>query len=130
MATGEALEALEFKNLAAGDVLTVTTGVGDEAWDYYFVVDEPGRWPKCRLDVRNPDGDEVGEISFEIHGCGRWTNRQQNPVQDQERAFTPYYDGLRIGSFMWGKFEGAENRSSFDKPGQEISYISHTTANP
>lgn len=122
----ENMQRLEFKVLCAGDTLDITTGRDDEAWKYNFLVKDAAYWPSGTLKEVNPDGETTGFFEFAMHGCGRWTDRRQNPVQTQERAFTPYYEGLIVGSFMWGKLEGAANRSSFDKRGQEISEITRT----
>ncbi len=124
--TLEPLRQLEFKTLQVGDVVTVVTGTEDQSWRYRFdVTDTSTRWPDGTLTATKPDGDEIGPANFALHGCGQWTTRQQNPVQDQMGlAFTPYYDGLIVSHFMWGKLEGTEDRIVFDKQGQEISEIS------
>lgn len=114
---------LEFNTLFPGDSLTITTGVDTEAWNYGFTVLTNGYWPHGTLEATNPRGDRSEPVDFELHGCGRWTTRKQNPVQTQEIGFTPYYCGLIVGDFMWGRTEGQPNRISFDKPGQEISNI-------
>ena len=118
------LDRLEFDTLREGDIVAITTGQDEAAWDYHFIVDTAGKWPLGRLDARTPDGEDLGEIQFRLDGCGRWTTPQQNPVQKQlGRAFTPYFDGLVVGTFLMGFFPGEDNRCIFDKPGQEISEI-------
>jgi hypothetical protein len=114
---------LEFNTLFPGDSLTITTGVDTEAWNYGFTVLTNGYWPHGTLEATNPRGDRSEPIDFELHGCGRWTTRKQNPVQTQEIGFTPYYHGLIVGDFMWGRTEGVPDWIRFDKPGQEISNI-------
>jgi hypothetical protein len=123
----EKIERLEFSTVAPGDVIHITTGIDDEAWIYDFTVsDTSTARPNGTLKATMPDGTEVGSISFALHGCGRWTDRRQNPVQSQDRAFTPYYEGLITGSFLWGKSSVSAERWVFDKPGQEISKITIT----
>ncbi len=125
----ERIERLEFSTVKPGDVLHITTGTGEEAWKYDFTVDDASTiWPDGTLKVINPSGEEIGPVPFALHGCGRWTDRRQNPVQTQERGFTPYYKGLIVGSFLWGKSPEAADRLVFDKPGQEISEITITKA--
>jgi hypothetical protein len=50
----------------------------------------------------------------------------QNSVQKQDRAFTPYYEGLIIGQFLMGKSPEQSDRLVFDNRGQEISEITVT----
>jgi hypothetical protein len=119
---------LEFDVLRPGDHLQITTGRDDEAWKYDFAVEllEP-KWPSGSLSATTPDGTAVDPLNFEMHGCGQYTTRRQNPVQQQMGiAFTPYYDGLITGSFLWGKFGGQIERSVFSNKGQEINQIIHT----
>ncbi len=117
-------ERVEFRDLTVGSILWVTAGQAEDAWQYCFKVEDVSdKWPDGQLTVINPDEEEVGTFPFSLHGCGRWTDRKQNPVQDQERAFTPYFDGLIVGSFLWGKHPDHQERLVFDKPGQEISHI-------
>ena len=118
------IERLEFNVVKPGDVIHIITGVGDEAWVYDFTVtDTSAEWPAGTLKATTPNGTKVGPVPFALHGCGRWTSRRQNPVQDQERAFTPYFDGLMVGRFLLGKSPEAAERLVFDKTGQEISEI-------
>jgi hypothetical protein len=119
---------LEFDVVVPGDKLVVTTGKDDEAWQYDFEVnDKKVNWPMGMLSAINPDGQSAEPVPFAMHGCGRWTTPKENPVQEYwGRAFTPYYDGLIVGSFMWGRFEGQPDRHSFTAPGQEISDIART----
>lgn len=119
----EKTNRLEFEVLHAGDELSVVTGHGDEAWRYSLTVQNARRWPSGPFTAHDPEGSPTGPYDFEIHGCGQWTTRAQNPVQKQEIAFTPYFDGLLVGRFMLGKFIGEQDRAVFDKPGQEISEI-------
>lgn len=119
-----ALKRLEFVDVKPRDIIRITTGVGSEAWEYSFDVEETkGRWPTGYLGAVMPDGTELPVIPFSLHGCGHWTTRKQNPVQTQERAFSPYYDGLIVGDFMWGMRPGESERDAFIEPGQEISSI-------
>lgn len=119
----ENIERLELKELLAGDVVQIVTGVDDEAWVYDFTVENPSGWPTGTLQAKTPDGNEVGETGFSLHGAGRWTTRQQNPVQQQERAFTSHFDCVFIGGYMTGKFDDEDDRAVFDSPGQAISAI-------
>ncbi|HEU4830695.1 MAG TPA: hypothetical protein VFS65_00810, partial [Candidatus Saccharimonadales bacterium] len=102
----------------------LTTGTDADAWKYTFIVEslEDG-WPTGILSATNPEGQETQPMAFSLHGCGKWTTRSQNPVQTQEKAFTPYYDGLIEGSFFWGAAPESRDRYSFDNPGQELTAI-------
>jgi hypothetical protein len=123
---GERIERLELERLHVGDAVHVTTGIGDEAFHYEMSIQTAGRWPTVLFKEIRPDGSEVGPFPAEIHGSGRWTTRRQNPVQDQDRAFTSYWDSLSIGCFMAIKNpnDPMGQRLVFDKPGQEITNIS------
>lgn len=122
----ESVKRLEFSTLHLHDHLKIITGQDEESWQYYFRVNKVGRWPHGQITATTPGGQTTETYGFELHGCGIWTDRRQNPVQTQNYAFTPYYDGLIVGDFMFGKFDGATDRSRFDKPGQQISEIVHT----
>lgn len=113
----ETTDRLEFDTLFPGDRLTITTGVDTSAWNYDFTVRTNGHWAHGALEATSPSGDRFGPIDFTLHGCGRWTTLNQNPVQTQEIGFTPYYDGLIVGSFMWGIVDGEIDRRAFNKPG-------------
>jgi hypothetical protein len=118
------VQRFEFEDLKQGDLVHITTGIDNDAFRYEFQVEETSTlWPKGTLKEIKPDGSEVGPFPFSMHGCGHWTTRAQNPVQDQPRAFTPYYEGLIVGRFFWGAMPGDRERLTFDKPGQEISAI-------
>lgn len=117
---------IEFETLNPGDELTIKTGLEADTWNYDFKVENTEHWPTGKLKAMSPTGTVSEPMDFEIHGCGQWTNRRQNPVQTQELAFTPYYEGLIVGSFMWGRFVGDEDRVVFDAKGQEISSLSRT----
>ena len=119
-------DRLDFNVLYLGDKLSITTGHDTDAWIYGFDAKDVSRWPTGNLLAINPKGEESELVEFELHGCGRWTDRKQNPVQKQDRAFTPYYDGLIVGNFLWGRLVGQPNRVVFDKPDQEISAIART----
>ena len=94
------IERLELEGLGVGDIVRITTGVGEEAYQYRFAVEEAGRWPLGQFEETRPDGTSVGPFPMLIHGSGRWTTRQQNPVQSQEHAFTSYFDSLSPGGFL------------------------------
>lgn len=118
------IERLEFSSIQAGDLIKIATGTGEETWRYDFIVQNVNDlWPEGKLTATRPDGEEVGPVPFSLHGCGKWTTPEQNPVQTQSRAFTPYYDGLIVGLLLWGKSPASGERIIFDKPGQEISEI-------
>lgn len=123
---------LEFSDVKMGDMIHITTGVGDQALHFDFLVEQPkdkDGWPTGVLSARMPDGTELPAAEFSLHGCGQWTTRAQNPVQTQERAFTPYYDGLVVGSYFWGAQPTEQgDRIAFTEPGQEISAIDVTRA--
>lgn len=121
----ERIERLEFKAVHSGDVIHITTGVGDEAWGYDFEVTGASTiWLDGTLRATNPDGMEVGPAPFALHGCGRWTDRRQNPVQVQETAFTPVYGRLVLGLFLYGKDPATGGLFTFGNPGQEITRLS------
>ncbi len=122
----ENLRYLSFSDLRPRDSLQITTGIDDSAWKYKFLVNDVASWPSGTLQATPPNGIETDVIPFELHGSGRWTTREQNPVQTQDKAFSANYDGLSVGSFLWGKVIGQTNRVVFDQPGQEISDIALT----
>lgn len=124
----DTVQQLAFSSVLAGDLIGITTGTEDEAWLYEFTAEDTSHlWPSGQLRATTPSGEGIGPLPFELHGCGRWTTQRQNPVQKQTGlAFTPYYEGLIVGSFLWGKEPGAADRLVFDKPGQEISSITLT----
>jgi hypothetical protein len=119
----EQIERLDLSEIRAGDVLIITTGLEDKAWEYTFTVDEADRWPKGTLKATAPDGSETEPIGFEMHGAGKWTTRRQNPVQKEDWAFSSYFDSVYLTAFLIGRFDGHSDRSFFDKPGQEIVQI-------
>lgn len=118
-------ERLEFDVLHQGDLLQITTGFDPDAWHYDFSVYNAVRhWPSGTLTVTNPSGEVTPAHEFSAHGCGRYTTQRQNPVQQQSGlAFNPYYDGLIVGSFLWGKFTGEPERTVFK---DEIRKLLHT----
>lgn len=120
----EILDHLEFSDLRDGDVIHMTIGSDDDAWALVFTVESADSWPTGVLSATAPDGSQPEPVRFTLHGCGRWTTRAQNPVQTQDRAFTPYYDGLVEGSYLWGVRTEEPGRIAFDNPGQEITAIS------
>jgi hypothetical protein len=127
------VDKLWFDAVNVGDQIRVVTGISDEAWQYDFIVDESHKTqynkypqPHCRMVATNSAGDYTNPFGFQLAGCGRWTNRRQNPVQKQEHAFTPCTQGLLKGDFMYGKVDGQSDLSVFDKTGQEISQVFHT----
>lgn len=112
------LEKLMFDNLAVGDALAITTQNGEREWEYYFVVDELGQWPRGRLGVRDPGGLEVEELTFELHGCSRWW------------ALPEQKSGITIGGFVGGIFAGSSSRYVLGEADQEVSHIAHYRATP
>jgi hypothetical protein len=117
-------ERVELSKLKAGRVLRVVTGNGEAAWTYHFEVQQEGKWPVGQLRAFSPDGELSGEGKFMLHGSGIWTTRQQNPVQTQNRAFTPNFGDLQLGSFLLGSNpDNPAERLVFDKPGQQITYL-------
>lgn len=123
----ESLAVLRLEDVRAGDVIQVMTGTGEKAWLYSLRVEETGspwHWPKGKLFAIKPTGEETSPADFELHGSGQWTDRRQNPVQTQERAFSSYFDSLHLGEYLVGRFVGQEKRVIFDKRGQEVTRIS------
>lgn len=121
------VKRLEFSDVQTGDIIDVTTGIDDSAWNYKIDVTKSGVWPSGNLVATKPSGRSSKPVPFQLHGCGRWTTPAQNPVQKQPGiAFTPYYQGLIVGSFLWGKIEGQAERLAFVEKGQEISDIAHS----
>lgn len=121
------LERLQLEALKVGDVVTIVVGAGDDAWTYKFrVMEMHGRWPMGMLCAAAPNGTVTEEFEFTLHGTGRWTTPNQNPCQSPmlERGFTSYWDSVRVGDYMAGKFAGQPERAVFDNPGQEVSAIS------
>ena len=119
----EALERVEIEKLRCGDSLEITTGEGDDRWTYFFTVDEAARFPKGRLSAITPKGVFTHTMPFELMGAGNWTTRKQNPVQDQEKGFTSYFDAVYLGGNLTGLLGDERERVVFSEPGQTISYI-------
>jgi hypothetical protein len=119
------VDQLMLNEMWPGDVIKIVTGSDYEAWEYEFTVTEtPHRWPVGKLVATSPDGVVSPTIDFELHGAGRWTDRRENPVQTQQRAFTSYFQHIYLKGYMVGKIVGETDRLIFDKPGQEITQIS------
>lgn len=121
----ERIERLSLEEFVEGDIVHITTGTDEKAFRYRFSVEEASRWPKGQLEETRPDGTVVGPFPVLIHGSGRWTTREQNPVQTQDRALSSYFDSIRCGDFLIAAHPDAKpgDRMIFDKPGQEISEI-------
>ncbi len=121
----ERIERLELNKLKAGDKVHIKTGLGEAAFRYTFTVHEAGKWPIGNMQEVAPNGEVTGSGLFMLQGSGLWTDRRQNPVQKQERAFTSYFCDLSLGTFMVGSQPNdAANRMVFDKtPNQQISEI-------
>lgn len=119
----KAIERLRLEDLKAGDLVTITTGTGEDAWAYLFTVEEDGQWPNGTLVASAPDSSETEPVAFSLHGAGNWTNRRQNPVQEQERGFNSDFNAIYIGGCLVGRFGGDEERAVFDQTGQEITRI-------
>lgn len=118
-------ERVTLEKLKTGDVVRITTGTEDAAFQYEFTVLNPGKWPVGQIVETDPAGEVVGSGLFMLQGSGIWTDRRQNPVQTQERAFTSYFDSLSLGAFMVGSNPNTPaDRMLFDKVGQEISQVS------
>ena len=122
----ERITRVEFAELELRDKVRIITGTGEDAYTYDFVVSELGRWPLGVFTETRPDGSMTEPAQVELHGCGSHTTRDQNPCQDAEKAFTPYWDGLIVGKFMVianPAVQGPESRLFFDYQGQEITEI-------
>jgi hypothetical protein len=121
----ESIERLNLEKLKAGDEVHITTGKGERAIRYKFTVQEAGRWPVGHMIEIAPDGQTTGDGVLMLQGSGRWTNRRENPVQKQERAFTSYFCDLSLGTILVGANPNQPaNRIIFDKtPDQFISEI-------
>jgi hypothetical protein len=120
----EQINRLALAELNVGDRVFLKTGEGRDAFEYEFEIEDTSTiGPSGQLKETRPNGNKVGPLPFTLHGAGQWTTRQQNPVQEQERGFTSYFDSLYLGGFMVGTTPGVEHRLIFDKPGQEISHI-------
>ncbi len=94
----EKIETWPLRRLKVGDILHVIASQDDETYLYDFLVEEPGLWPLGILAETKPDGTILGPEPAYIHGCGHWTDRRQNPVQKQEKAFTPAFGCVALGS--------------------------------
>jgi hypothetical protein len=92
-------QRLEFESLHSGDFVQITTGVDESAWRYDFNVARAGYWPEGTIIAISPEAEKSEPMEFALHGCGRWTSRRENPVQKQERGFTPYYSGIIVNSY-------------------------------
>lgn len=123
------IERLALQELNAGDVLVIMTGDDKEGFTYTFAVEEPGRWPVGHMQEVDPAGTITGTGTFMLQGSGVWTNRRQNPVQSQERAFTSDFCDLSLGTYLVGSApNNPALRSVFDNPNQAICEISVTRA--
>ncbi len=120
------IDRLELKDLCVGDRLCITTGTGEDMFTYDFMVSVSGKWPQGLFHEIRPDGTIAGPMEMSLHGSGIYTDRKQNPVQQQARAITSYFDSLKLGDFLIAAAPGANigERLIFDMPGQEISGIS------
>lgn len=126
-------DRIEFSQLRNGDTLHITLGETEEAFRYEFVVDDVSeKWPNGTLKEIRPDGTIVGPLPFSLRGCGIWTTPRENPVQNgdvlagkshQEYAFSPYYEGLITGHYLWGRSPDATEPIVFDKEGQHITSV-------
>lgn len=122
------LENIRLTSLKVGDTVDIKLGTGNQVFSYSFIVEEEGNWPTGIMTETYPNGSLGGSGLFSLHGSGMWTTREQNPVQDQQVAFTSYFDQLQVGRFLVGALPNAEigDRLVFDNPGQEISGLSLT----
>lgn len=66
----ERIEQLDLSELEAGDVVRITTGVGEDAFKYTFTVEEPGRWPIGQMQEIDPNRQVTGEGTFMLQGSG------------------------------------------------------------
>lgn len=127
------LERLELKALKVGDVVRIVTGPEGDAWTYTFRVTEMGnQWPTGMLSAIVPDGTVTEEVEFTLHGTGNWTTPSQNPVQDRmlQRGFSSYWESVRVGDLVVGRFAGQPDRSVLGDTGQEVASVSVSAAPP
>ena len=91
----ERIERLEFNTVKPGDVIHITTGIGDEAWRYEFTVSDASTiWPDGTLKATSPDGSESEPAPFALHGCGRWTNHGKTPYKPKKERLLHTTKGL------------------------------------
>ena len=122
------LDKVDLGKLFAGDTLHITTGRGDTAHHYEYLLTEKGE--QGLLTERNHLGAvTAGPTKMKILGSGRYTTREQNPVQDQATALTPNWNWLNRGLFMIAApSDGAVmERIIFDRPNQEIQSFALVT---
>ncbi len=95
-------ERLSVETLIIDQTLNVQVGP-DPLLIYRFQVrsDLAGRYPLCVLTQLDAEGNLMaGPATVLLEGSGRWTTREQNPVQTQDRALTPDYGGINVGSYL------------------------------
>lgn len=95
------VESLELETLQAGSRLRIIAGDNPRAYGYDFLVLEAGERPHCLVMQTSPDGRLVGPSEVTLEGTGRWTTRQENPVQTQfGEAFTISWGYVSLGGLL------------------------------
>lgn len=109
--------------------LTVLTGPEYDRWQYDFRVAEEvtkeRTFPNGILVARSPQGCLSDEFEVSIVGSGKHTTRNQNPVQDQERAITVGFGILSIGSFLVLVMKRTQEFIIMDESRQEIAVVEY-----
>lgn len=101
---------LSLETLRRGDVLHILTEGDGQAYSYSFTVADRGEAPLGTLVETLPEGTPGPDANFRLEGAGNWTDRDQNPVQTQSRAFTPAWGEVYVGGLLFGTLADAEPR--------------------
>ena len=118
------IERINLSEVSVGQAIIVRTGKGDHSFTYTFRVDKPGTCPICFLKETDSTDTVTAGGDFILEGTGKWTTREQNPVQTQMHAFSIDFGALNVGDFLTGRIgDGADSRIVFDYPGQEVNSL-------
>lgn len=94
------MNRLKLSDLQEKQKIKVTAGEEPNVTVYKFEVLKSGNKPECSLIQIGPDTSIVGPAPVILEGSGRWTDRNENPVQRQERAFSIGYGYLSVGGLL------------------------------
>lgn len=116
----ERLDRVVLAELRDGDVVHIVTGDEDlETYSYDFVVTRSGEHPVGIIKSYAPiTGGLVSDpVEFMLQGTGRWTTRDENPLQKQELVLSSCFDSLLVGGFVVGSApESPNDRAVFSDP--------------
>lgn len=95
-------QRLTLEKVPVGTRITMTAGLGNDAYIYTFDVATQGARPVGALTQTAPDGSVVGPADAQIAGSGNWTTVDNNPMlRGDWFSGTPYRtEGLAM---QWGE---------------------------